>query len=234
MKVIKINNSVVVLLSGGPDSAVAAHYYHDNGYKVHCLTVVNKQRGSNCIEVDCAKLIASEINAPHTLIDLSCLTEVFKDISDMKFAVGGDAGGCAPPKINTAPLSVESMHMTAMMYAVSHKIETVIWSLHLDDLGMESTYEIQKYLSILKRLVYLRTKRLCKIETPFLSTRKAEVLMLGHKLGLDFRQTFSCAVNEEAIHCGECNQCLGRIDAFKKARIVDPAHFSSYEIALAV
>lgn len=234
MSVIQINNSIVVLLSGGPDSAVAAHLYHKNGYKVHCLTVINKQRGSNCVEVEYARLIASRINAPHNFIDLSCLTSAFEDISGMKFAVGGNAGGCAPPTVNTAPLSVESMHMTAMMYAVAHNIKTVIWSIHSDDLKLESSTEIHEYFSILESLVRLRTGRLCRIEAPFLGLKKSEVLLLGRELGVPFDLTFSCAVNEETVHCGECEQCIKREIAFRDAGIVDPAHFLSHEIAIAI
>jgi 7-cyano-7-deazaguanine synthase len=231
MRTVKfIDDRVVVLLSGGPDSVVAAYLYHTKGYKVYCLTIVNDQRGSNRVEVECAKLIASKIKAPHTLVDLSCLTETFRDIPNMKFAAGGASGGCAPPSVDTAPLSVENMHFVSMMYAVAHEIKTIVWSVHLNDIEKESSDEIKKYSSILKELVHLRTKHLCKIATPFLNMRKVEVLQLGYKLGVPFELTFSCSVNEEAIHCGECEQCIKRIDAFKKAGIADPASFHSPQV----
>jgi len=225
MKTKSLANECLVLLSGGPDSAVAAYLYHNKGYKIHSLTLINRERRSNCTEVECAKMIALKINAKQTFIDLSFITETFKEFPNMVFSVGGNAGGCCPPNMITAPLSVETMHIIAMMYAVAHNIKTIIWSMHQDDLETESLSEFQEYLLYLTKIVRIRTKKLCLIETPFLTTSKSDVLLLGKKLGVSFEQTFSCAESESFVHCGKCYQCTKRIAAFKKARIIDTAQF---------
>lgn len=229
----ELDSSVVVLLSGGPDSATAAYLYHDKGYRVHCLTLVNNERGANCIEVECAKSIASGIKALHTTVDVSHITDVFRDIPNIKFAVGGGSGGCSPQEpnsIKTAPLSVETMHMLSIMYAVSHNIGKVVWSLHYDDLNKESPEDVKKYLYLLSRLTYLRTGQLCEVEVPFLEMAKFKILLMGNKLGVPFGKTFSCAGSEEFIHCGRCDQCRKRINAFETANLVDPVPFSNSKV----
>ncbi len=54
----------VVLLSGGPDSAVAAFQARQRGDELIVLTVINNERGSNANEVACAQAIASGLGIP--------------------------------------------------------------------------------------------------------------------------------------------------------------------------
>jgi 7-cyano-7-deazaguanine synthase len=51
---------------------------------------------------------------------------------------------------------------------------------------------------------------------------KAEIVKLGHELGLDFSLTFSCYdPGPEGRPCGQCDACLLRRKGFQEAGIED-------------
>ncbi|MCP9961479.1 7-cyano-7-deazaguanine synthase [Streptomyces somaliensis] len=56
---------------------------------------------------------------------------------------------------------------------------------------------------------------------PFSALRKAEVLRLGEKLGVDWRDTWTC-FKGDAVQCGTCAACHDRRSAFTEAEIDDP------------
>ena len=60
--------------------------------------------------------------------------------------------------------------------------------------------------------------------TPLLILSKAEVVLAGQTLGIDWRQTYSCLLGH-ARHCGRCPQCRKRRAAFDLAGVSEPAEF---------
>ena len=50
--------------------------------------------------------------------------------------------------------------------------------------------------------------------------RKAEIIRLGHQLGVPLSNTWSCYKGEE-YQCGICPTCRSRIDGFAKAGVTD-------------
>lgn len=57
------------------------------------------------------------------------------------------------------------------------------------------------------------------IETPFLTRKKSEIILLGK--GLPLELTFSCLNPMGRAHCGSCNKCEERRRAFKEAGQTD-------------
>ena len=58
-----------------------------------------------------------------------------------------------------------------------------------------------------------------EILRPFSDKDKTEVLKLGAELPLEL--TFSCISPQRNLHCGACNKCAERIEAFAEAGISD-------------
>lgn len=67
-------------------------------------------------------------------------------------------------------------------------------------------------------------KRLA-IECPFGGLRKREVMQLG--CGLPLEHTFSCIAPVDGQHCGQCNKCAERREAFRLAGMTDPTHYAA-------
>ena len=63
------------------------------------------------------------------------------------------------------------------------------------------------------------------IDAPFVRMDKSEVIRLGQALGVPLQLTLSCMQPRDGIHCGRCSKCRERIDAFRKAGVVDPTTY---------
>lgn len=66
-----------------------------------------------------------------------------------------------------------------------------------------------------------------QIVAPFHSLTKAEVLRRGTAMGLPLEHSLSCLNPlNGGIHCGACNKCTERQQAFSEAGIVDPTPYA--------
>lgn len=220
-----MRRKTVVLFSGGPDSAVALYQAYREGDELLALTLANDHRGSNAVEVACARALAKQVGAAHTVVDFGFTEAILRDVPSTRFAVGGQMGGCVPTSTHSAAMGVELMHVAALFHAANHGASRVLWSVHADDLAGATAADVLQYLALVNGIVELRTSFACRLETPFLSLPKSEVIALGSKLNVRFQDTFSCVENNIRVHCGECEQCLRRISAFSTAGVSDPARF---------
>lgn len=62
-------------------------------------------------------------------------------------------------------------------------------------------------------------------ETPYATYSKSDVVAEGVKLGLDYSKSWSCIYGGR-LHCGICDRCSARKQAFSKARISDPTAYA--------
>ncbi len=67
--------------------------------------------------------------------------------------------------------------------------------------------------------------RRIRVETPFASMHKGDVIRLGEKLSVPFELTLSCMQPRGGLHCGRCSKCRERRDAFAEAGLTDPAPY---------
>jgi 7-cyano-7-deazaguanine synthase len=64
-----------------------------------------------------------------------------------------------------------------------------------------------------------------RIVRPFGAMAKSEVMELGRNLPLEL--TFSCIDPQAGLHCGRCNKCAERQEAFASAGMDDPTKYQS-------
>lgn len=87
------------------------------------------------------------------------------------------------------------------------------------------------YLAAFEQLANLATKagregKRFTIEAPLLNLTKAEIILLGTRLGVDYSMTHSCYdPSEEGLACGSCDSCLIRKRGFDGAGIPDPTRY---------
>lgn len=218
MKKIKsVNNQAIILLSGGIDSAVSAYFHHENGVNLHALTfTINDGFATGKSSIRCAREIASKLNLKHIIIDLSCLLPLVNDALNCDNIINK-----IQRRDRAIPFGVELILLSSKMYAVTHKIKRIIWSINRDDIGDQMPLQnIAEYVNIFDRLTrFRRGGDDCKIETPMITMRKTEIIYLGEKLGVPFENTFSCLfARDEMVHCGKCEQCIQRIYAFENLK----------------
>jgi 7-cyano-7-deazaguanine synthase len=62
------------------------------------------------------------------------------------------------------------------------------------------------------------------IVRPFAAMSKREVIELGR--GMPLELTFSCIAPRDGLHCGRCNKCAERQEAFRAIRLADPTRYA--------
>jgi 7-cyano-7-deazaguanine synthase len=88
-----------------------------------------------------------------------------------------------------------------------------------------------EFIESFGRLAALATRagvegRPCRIHTPLIRWTKAEIILEGTRLGVDYGQTVSCyQADAEGRACGRCDACRLRRAGFAAAGIPDPTRY---------
>jgi 7-cyano-7-deazaguanine synthase len=224
----------VVLLSGGMDSAVTALIAQRDGFDVHALSVRYGQR--HAVELDAGRRVEAALGVRrHVVIDLdlrafggSALTS---DEPVPKDTVPSEIGRRVPatyvPARNTIFLSLALAWAETLGAA-----DIFIGANALDYSGYPDCRP--EYLEAYARMADLATRagvehgaRLT-IHAPLLRLTKAEIVLRGLALGLDFGITSTCYdPGPDGAACGRCDACRLRLKGFEEAGVPDPARYQA-------
>jgi 7-cyano-7-deazaguanine synthase len=222
----------VVLLSGGLDSTTTLAIAQSEGYEVHALTFRYGQRHE--AEIEAARRIAGRSNvANHVVaeIDLrafggSALTD---DIEVPKGRAPDEISEGVPvtyvPARNTIFLSF------ALAWAeVLGASDIFIGVNALDYSGYPDCRP--EYIEAFQRMADLATKAGVEgrqhlvIHTPLISLTKAQIVLKGIELGVDYALTVTCYdPSSDGAACGECDACQLRLKGFAENGMSDPARY---------
>jgi 7-cyano-7-deazaguanine synthase len=65
-----------------------------------------------------------------------------------------------------------------------------------------------------------------RIHAPLIKLSKAEIILEGMRLGIDYHNTVSCySADAEGRACGVCDACRLRAEGFLAAGVPDPTHY---------
>ena len=213
-----IEKKILVVASGGLDSTVALAKCLKEYSHVEALTF---SYGSNhngaeheALEKTCAKY---GVNL--TTIDLSFMAEHFKSS-----LLGGEIPegnyNEANMKSTVVPFRNGIMLSVAAGFAESNGFDAVVLANHDGDHELYPDCRAD-FIQAMSQAVKLGTWNGVEVISPFCNIRKADIVRLGDKLGVDFGLTYSCYKGGE-LHCGKCGTCRERIEAFKIAGVKDP------------
>lgn len=219
----------VVLLSGGLDSATAAAWAIDRGYRLSALSVDYGQR-HRC-ELESARAVAEALGiTDHAVIrvDLaafggSALVDAAIDVpkgrSDAE--IGHGIPATYVPARNTVFLAL------AMAMAETRGAEAIVLGVNAIDYSGYPDCR-PEFLDAFTKMAQLATKagtegKPLEIVSPLLDLSKEAIIRLGLSLGLDYGLTTSCYDPDAAGRpCGRCDSCLLRAAGFAAAGAVDP------------
>ena len=215
----KKNNKCVIVLSGGPDSAVVAYWAKKEGYKLYPLTFDYGQIAVK--ETHSAEKIAESLGAKTKIVDLSALKSVFGDVTSLCNSDIPLTAEFSQPII--VPFRNAIFLSVAVSYAVSVGADKIYYGAHGSD---EPFYPDcrREFYEAFEKAAKLGTGENISIQAPFSGKRKSEVIEEGVKLGVPFELTWSC-YREDAKHCGRCESCVNRKKAFKEAGIADQTKY---------
>jgi 7-cyano-7-deazaguanine synthase len=226
------DKKAVVLLSGGLDSATTLALAREEGFRVATLTVDYGQRHRH--ELECARRVSQSLGAwRHTVVtaDLralggSALTgalEVPKDRSHEE--IGQGIPITYVPARNTVLLGLALGCAEAL-----NVFDIFIGANAIDYSGYPDCRP--EFLTEFERLANLATKAAVeghgtfRIHAPLLKKTKAEIILEGVRLGVDYGLTLSCYdPDPEGRACGRCDSCRLRSKGFQEAGIKDPIRY---------
>lgn len=226
-----------VLLSGGIDSTT-------------CLYMACKEHGSEnvgaiCINYGQRHLIELEhaerscralgikhsafLNLSH-IIPITTLTDPDSNIPDKPYS---ELDGISPtyvPFRNGLMISAAAAHVHAewsiapeddddwLLYIGAHAEDAHNWAYP------DCTPE---FIGAMQNAIYIGTYRAVRLVAPLQYMTKAEIVLRACRLGVEFRDTWSCYRGGE-IHCGTCPTCRARRAAFKDAyNMKDPTKYAA-------
>lgn len=215
--------NVAVLLSGGLDSTTALHWAHKH-HKVVCA--LSFQYGSNHAthELACARRQAEQLGIPYHEIDIRSISAHLQSA----LLSGADA-------IPSADYAEDNLKQTVVPFrngiflaiaagiAESNGAEGIVIAAHNGDHALYPDCR-EDFMEAMASAISLGTFANIQILRPFINYDKGQITALGHELGVDFSQTYSCYCGR-AAHCGTCATCRERKDAFAAAHIPDPTQY---------
>jgi 7-cyano-7-deazaguanine synthase len=83
-----------------------------------------------------------------------------------------------------------------------------------------------KFVKAINQLIKVSTRLKGVFIAPLIKKDKTEVIILGKKLGVDYKKTFSCYIGKNNKHCGVCLSCRIRQEAFYWGNIKDPTEYN--------
>ena len=216
----------VVLLSGGLDSYTAAAMTKAEGYALFALTLAYGQRHG--VEVDAARRVAQALGVVRHV-------ELPLDLA----AFGGSAltGDGPVPKdralddqiIPSTYVPARNTVFLALALAWAEALgssDIVIGVNALDYSGYPDCRPA--FIHAFEHVAAYGTRAgvegaRFRIRTPLIALSKAEIIMRGVALGLDYGLTHSCYdPAASGSPCGRCDSCVLRARGFAAAGMIDP------------
>ncbi|MBC7624116.1 MAG: 7-cyano-7-deazaguanine synthase QueC [Aeromicrobium sp.] len=226
----------VVLLSGGLDSATVLAMARERGFETFALSFDYGQRHK--VELDAAARVAATLGAKeHRVLkfDLtqwggSALTDNTIDVPvDVPATPSGDIPVTYVPARNTIFLSL------ALAWAETLGATSIFAGMNAVDYSGYPDCR-PEYVAAFQTMARLATRAGVEAEneaaqltihTPIIHMSKADIVMEGIRLGVDYGITVSCyQADATGRACGRCDACRLRREGFAAADVADPTRYA--------
>ncbi len=219
----------VVLTSGGLDSTTLMAIARAEGYEIYSLSFNYGQR--HALELTAAKKVADFFGAREHLvmrIDLSAIGgSALTGKSDIPKNRSADELGDGIPVTYVPARNTIFLSFALAWAEVLRAADIFIGVNAIDYSGYPDCRP--EFIAAFEKTANLATKAgvegsiRTRIRTPLIHMTKAEIIMKGISLGVDYGITHSCYdPASDGRSCGRCDSCLLRRKGFAEAGIEDP------------
>ncbi|MHB1951463.1 MAG: 7-cyano-7-deazaguanine synthase [Acidiferrobacteraceae bacterium] len=190
-----------VLLSGGIESTTLLHEYRN--VLAAALFVDYDQRAAR-YEAAAAREQCTRVGLPLSVVDAR--------------AIGRAVGALRPARFHV-PLPQRNLFAIAagLNWVSAAGGRRLYLGVNADDASHDPSAAPAQLDAL---AVLLQELSRVQVVAPYLALSKAEVVMRGIPLGVEYRRTYSCLRGRKR-HCGRCPQCLARRAAMAAAGIVE-------------
>ena len=217
----------VVLVSGGLDSATTLAIAREQGFECYALSFDYGQR-HRC-ELAASHAVAESLGViEHRTVSLDLRQFGGSALTDDAIDVPDSGGAGIPvtyvPARNTVFLSL------ALAWAEVLEARDIFIGVNAVDYSGYPDCR-PEFIQAFERMANLATKagvegHPVSIHAPLIELSKAEIILVGTRLGVDYAQTISCYnPSQEGLACGRCDSCRLRAAGFADADVDDPTRY---------
>lgn len=212
---------VVVSYSGGMDSTALISELLALGYSPELISF---DYGQTLVrELDCAKAVAEYYGLRWDRVDMRGIAPLLKSAltghSEVPDGVSTESGTSSTvvPARNAVMLSICAgtafsrghRHIAYAAHGWDHKVYPDCRPAFAESFEAMATLAVGEPMHVL---------------APFINIPKSQIVTIGTKNGAPFGLSWSC-YNGHDLHCGTCEACVCRKDAFSEAGIPDPTKY---------
>lgn len=219
---------ILVLLSGGMDSATAVATYVKTGKQVSGISFEYGQRHSK--ELLAASAIAEHYGIPHQIIDLSGASIAFQGSALTSADIDVPDGHYEDETMKKTVVPNRNMVMLsiAVAYAISREIPYVAYAAHAGDHFIYPDCRPEFFMAM-SEAIKTGNDPAPTLLAPFIDKSKADIAEIGFRLNVPYEKTWSC-YKGDTHHCGTCGTCTERREAFKLGGVIDPTIYEQADI----
>jgi 7-cyano-7-deazaguanine synthase len=210
-------DALAVLFSGGLDSAILIGEALRRGQGVHPL-YVRCGLFWEAAEFEAMRRFLKAMARP-ALQPLTILDQPVADLYGHHWSVTGEGIPAAgtPDEAVFVPGRNVLLLGKAMLWCHLHQFPAVA----VGSLGTNPFPDASPaFFAALQNTVNMAVQGNVAVQLPFAGMKKTEVMRLGR--GLPLELSFSCINPRNGRHCGRCNKCAERKQAFANAGMTDP------------
>jgi 7-cyano-7-deazaguanine synthase len=235
-----LQDRAVLIVSGGMDSCVLAHYYAASGFNLHLLSFNYGQK--HVRELTYAERYiqhlrerySSTLSVQHDVIELPISRLLANSDSalinsSVKMPYGHYSDDSM--KATVVPYRNPNMLLQAATLAWGEDARVVAYAAHQGDNAQYPDCRREFVEAFNTMLVVSMNSQKLRVESPFMHMTKAQIARLGANLNVPFELTWSCYEGGQEgygeKHCGLCGTCYERREAFELAGVPDPTEYAA-------
>lgn len=217
--------TVVLSYSGGLDSTTLLAHYLANGYSVIACSFTYGSK-HNVYELEASKAVIDyyqRLEKPVVRKEFR-VDNIFKDFSSNLLLGGGEIpeGHYESENMKLTVVPGRNLIFASILagLAESMGVKTIALGVHQGDHHIYPDCR-KDFVDSLSSTIYLSSDGKVRVEAPFLSLTKAQIVAYGTRLEAPYQLTRTC-YKDQPLACGRCGSCRERIEAFALNDLVDP------------
>lgn len=221
----------MVLASGGLDSTTALALAVDKHGKDNVIALTISYGQKHDKEIQSAIKVAEYYGVEHLFLDLtkifqysdcSLLKHSDEAIPEKSYAEQIEETKGDTPVSTYVPFRNGLFLSSAASIAISKECNVIYYGAHSDDAaGFAYPDCSQDFVDHMNKAIYEGSGHQLKLEAPFATFTKKDIVRMGIELKVPYELTWSCYEGNDKP-CGKCGTCIDRQAAFEANGIIDP------------
>ncbi|MEE1362209.1 MAG: 7-cyano-7-deazaguanine synthase QueC [Selenomonadaceae bacterium] len=221
----------MVLASGGLDSTTALALAVDKHGKDNVIALTISYGQKHDKEIQSAIKVAEYYGVEHLFLDLtkifqysdcSLLKHSDEAIPEKSYAEQIEETKGDTPVSTYVPFRNGLFLSSAASIAISKECNVIYYGAHSDDAaGFAYPDCSQDFVDYMNKAIYEGSGHQLKLEAPFATFTKKDIVRMGIELKVPYGLTWSCYEGNDKP-CGKCGTCIDRQAAFEANGITDP------------